>query len=96
VKGLDVNQIYSRKHCAINAAGFDVSKEKAWWLFSVPLTKQRQSLLRCATSVANSSNWQTYLKRNTGDHRAHGRCYEQIAQHLHNAGIYVSALNPNL
>ena len=75
-------------------------KGKAWYQSFVPLENWCRSPTRCATPQVNSANWQAPLKSLEGETRVilehTGRYYEPVAQMLHDAGVFVSAVNPLL
>ena len=75
-------------------------KERAWYLFSVPLGKWWQNRFLLVTPAVNSKELANYLKSLEGETRVvmehTGRYYEPVARFLHEEGIFVSAVNPKL
>jgi len=100
MEGLDANRINNKECCAMNAAGIDVSKGKSMVavlrLFNETVAKP----FEVRHTGSELKQLADYLKSLDGETRVimehTGRYYEQIAQYLHDAGIYVSAVNPKL
>ncbi len=100
MEGLDANQIYTEECCAVNAAGIDVSKGKSMVAVLRPFNETVAKPFEVRHTGSELKQLADYLKGLDGETRVimehTGRYYEQIAQYLHDAGIYVSAVNPKL
>ncbi len=97
---LDANQIYDRECCAVNAAGIDVSKGKSMVAVLRPFDETVAKPFEVRHTGSELKRLADYLKSLDGETRVimehTGRYYEPVAQYLHDAGIYVSAVNPKL
>ena len=84
----------------MNAAGIDVSKGKSMIAVSRPLGKVVSKPFEIRHTGSELRQLAHYLKSLDGETRVilehTGRYYEPIAQYLHSAGLYVSAVNPKL
>ncbi len=97
---LGANQIYDRECCEVNAAGIDVSKGKSMVAVLRPFDETVAKPFEVRHTGSELKQLADYLKSLDGETRVimehTGRYYEPIAQYLHDAGIYVSAVNPKL
>ena len=84
----------------MNAAGIDVSKGKSMVAVYRPFNEVVAKPFEVRHTGSELKQLADYLKSLDGETRVvlehTGRYYEQIAQYLHDAGIYVSAVNPKL
>ena len=84
----------------MNSAGIDVSKGKSMVTVSRPFNETVAKPFVVRHTGSELKQLADYLKSLDGETRVvmehTGRYYEQIAQYLHDAGIYVSAVNPKL
>ncbi len=98
MEGLDAKQIYSKECCTVNAAGIDVSKGKSMVAVLRPCDETVAKPFEVRHTGRELKRLADYLKSLDGETRVvmehTGRYYEPIAQYLHDAGLYVSAVNP--
>lgn len=84
----------------MNAAGIDVSKGKSMVAVYRPFNEVVAKPFEVRHTGSELKQLADYLKSLDGETRVimehTGRYYEQIAQYLHDEGIYVSAVNPKL
>ncbi len=84
----------------MNAAGIDVSKGKSMVSVRRPFNEIAAKPFEVRHTGSELKQLADYLKSLDGETRAviehTGRYYEQIVQYLHDAGLYVSAVNPKL
>ena len=84
----------------MNSAGIDVSKGKSMVAVFRPFNETVAKPFEVRHTGSELRQLADYLKSLNGETRVvmehTGRYYEQIAQYLHDAGIYVSAVNPKL
>ncbi len=84
----------------MNAAGIDVSKGKSMVAVLRPFNQMVAKPFEVRHTGSELKQLADYLKGLDGETRVimehTGRYYEQIAQYLHDAGLYVSAVNPKL
>ena len=84
----------------MNSAGIDVSKGKSTVAVFRPFNETVAKPFEVRHTGSELRQLADYLKSLDGETRVvlehTGRYYEQIAQYLHNAGIYISAVNPKL
>ena len=84
----------------MNSAGIDVSKGKSTVAVFRPFNETVAKPFAVRHTGSELRQLADYLKSLDGETRVvmehTGRYYEQIAQYLHDAGIYVSAVNPKL
>ena len=84
----------------MNSAGIDVSKGKSMVAVFRPFNETVAKPFEVRHTGSELRQLADYLKSLDGETRVvmehTGRYYEQIAQYLHDAGIYVSAVNPKL
>ena len=84
----------------MNAVGIDVSKGKSMVSVQRPFNETVAKPFEVRHTGSELKQLADYLKSLDGETRVvlkhTGRYYEQIAQYLHDAGIYVSAVNPKL
>ena len=84
----------------MNSAGIDVSKGKSMVAIFRPFNETVAKPFEVRHTGSELRQLADYLKSLDGETRVvmehTGRHYEQIAQYLHDAGIYVSAVNPKL
>ena len=84
----------------MNVAGIDVSKGKSMVSIQRPFNETVAKPFEVRHTGSELKQLADYLKSLGGETRVvmehTGRYYEQIAQYLHDAGIYVSAVNPKL
>lgn len=84
----------------MNAAGIDVSKGKSMVAVFRPFNEMVAKPFEVRHTGSELKQLADYLKSLDGETRVvmehTGRYYEQIAQYLHDEGIYVSAVNPKL
>ncbi len=84
----------------MNAVGIDVSKGKSMVVVRRPFNETVAKPFEVRYTGSELKQLANYLKGLDGETRVvmehTGRCYEQIAQYLHDAGLYVSAVNPKL
>lgn len=84
----------------MNSAGIDVSKGKSMVAVFRPFNETVAKPFEVRHTGSELKQLADYLKGLDGETRVimehTGRYYEQIAQYLHDAGIYVSAVNPKL
>ena len=84
----------------MNSAGIDVSKGKSMVAVFRPFNETVAKPFKVRHTGSELKQLADYLKSLDGETRVvmehTGRYYEQIAQYLHDAGIYVSAVNPKL
>ena len=84
----------------MNAAGIDVSKGKSMVAVYRPFNEIVAKPFEVRHTGSELKQLADYLKSLDGETRVvmehTGRYYEQIAQYLHDEGIYVSAVNPKL
>ena len=84
----------------MNAAGIDVSKGKSMVSVMRPLGEVVAKPFTVRHTGNELKELADYLKSLDGETRVimehTGRYYEPVAQFLHNAGVYVSAVNPKL
>ena len=84
----------------MNAAGIDVSKGKSMVAVRRPFNETVAKPFEVRHTGSELKQLADYLKSLDGETRVvmehTGRYYEQIAQYLHDAGLYVSAVNPKL
>ena len=100
MEGLVANQIYDRSVERMNAAGIDVSKGKSMVSVLRPLGEVVAKPFAVRHTGSELKELADYLKSLDGETRVimehTGRYYEPVAQFLHDAGLYVSAVNPKL
>lgn len=84
----------------MNAVGVDVSKGKSMVTVRRPFNETVAKPFEVRHTGSELKQLADYLKSLDGETRVvmehTGRYYEQIAQYLHDAGLYVSAVNPKL
>ena len=84
----------------MNAAGIDVSKGKSMVSVMRPLGEVVAKPFTVCHTGNELKELADYLKSLDGETRVimehTGRYYEPVAQFLHDAGLYVSAVNPKL
>ena len=84
----------------MNSAGIDVSKGKSMVAIYRPFNETVAKPFAVRHTGSELKQLADYLKSLDGETRVvmehTGRYYEQIAQYLHEAGLYVSAANPKL
>ena len=84
----------------MNSAGIDISKGKSMVAVFRPFNETVAKPFEVRHTGSELRQLADYLKSLDGETRVvmehTGRYYEQIAQYLHDAGIYVSAVNPKL
>ena len=84
----------------MNAAGVDVSKGKSMVAVYRPFNEMVAKPFEVRHTGSELKQLADYLKSLDGETRVvmehTGRYYEQIAQYLHDEGIYVSAVNPKI
>ena len=84
----------------MNAAGIDVSKGKSMVAVYRPFNEMVAKPFEVRHTGSELKELADYLKSLDGETRVimehTGRYYEPIAQFLHDAGLYVSAVNPKL
>ncbi len=84
----------------MNAVGVDVSKGKSMVAIRRPLNEIVAKPFEVRHTGSELKQLANYLKSLDGETRVimehTGRYYEPIAQYLHDAGLYVSAVNPKL
>lgn len=84
----------------MNAVGIDVSKGKSMIAVARPFGKVVSKPYEVRHTASELSKLADYLKSLDGETRVilehTGRYYEPVAQMLHDAGIFVSAVNPKL
>lgn len=84
----------------INAAGIDVSKGKSIVSVLRPFGEVVSKPFEVCHTASELRKLANYLKRLDGEKRVilehTGRYYEPVAQMLHDAGVFVSAVNPKL
>ena len=84
----------------MNAVGIDVSKGKSMVVVRRPFNETVARPFEVRHTGSELKQLASYLKSLDGETRVvmehTGRYYEQIAQYLHDAGLYVSAVNPKL
>lgn len=84
----------------MNAAGIDVSKGKSMVAVYRPFNEMVAKPFEVRHTGSELKQLADYLKSLDGETRVvmehTGRYYEQIAQYLHDEGIYVSAVNPKI
>ena len=84
----------------MNAAGIDVSKGKSMVAVYRPFNEMVAKPFEVRHTGSELKQLADYLKSLDGETRVvmehTGRYYEQIAQYLHDEGIYVSAINPKI
>ena len=84
----------------MNAAGIDVSKGKSMVAVYRPFNEMVAKPFEVRHTGSELKKLADYLKSLGGETRVvmehTGRYYEQIAQYLHDEGIYVSAVNPKI
>ncbi|MDE6590556.1 MAG: IS110 family transposase [Oscillospiraceae bacterium] len=84
----------------MNAVGIDVSKGKSMVSVQRPFNETVAKPFEVRHTGSKLKQLADYLKSLDGETRVvmehTGRYYEQIAQYLHDAGLYVSAVNPKL
>ena len=84
----------------MNAAGIDVSKGKSMVSVLRPLGEVVAKPFAVRHTGSELKELAAYLKSLDGETRVimkhTGRYYEPVAQFLHDAGLYVSAVNPKL
>ena len=84
----------------MNSAGIDVSKGKSMVAVMRPFDETVAKPFTVRHTGSELKQLADYLKSLDGETRVvmehTGRYYEQIAQYLHDAGIYVSAVSPKL
>ncbi len=84
----------------MNAAGIDVSKGKSMVAVLRPFNETVAKPFEVRHTGSGLKRLADYLKSLDGETRVimehTGRYYEQIAQYLHDAGLYVSTVNPKL
>lgn len=84
----------------MNAVGVDVSKGKSMVAVRRPLNEIVAKPFEVRHTGSELKQLADYLKSLDGETRVimehTGRYYEPIAQYLHDAGLYVSAVNPKL
>jgi len=84
----------------VNAAGIDVSKGKSMVAVLRPFNETVAKPFEMRHTGSELRQLANYLKSLDGETRVimehTGRYYEQITQYLHDAGIFVSAVNPKL
>lgn len=100
IEGLDANQNLRWESCGMNAAGIDVSKGKSMVAVFRPFNEMVAKPFKVRHTGSELQQLADYLKNLDGGTRVvmehTGRYYEQIAQYLHDEGIYVSAVNPKI
>ena len=86
--------------CMMNAVGIDVSKGKSMVAVTRPFGELVVKPYQVRHTASERSNLASLLKSLDGETRVilehTGRYYEPVAQMLHGAGIFVSAVNPLL
>ncbi len=84
----------------MNAVGIDVSKGKSMVSVMRPLEEVVAKPFAVRHTGSELKELADYLKSLDGETRVvmehTGRYYEPVAQFLHDAGLYVSAVNPKL
>ena len=84
----------------MNAVGIDVSKGKSMVAVRRPFNETVAKPFEVRHTGSELKQLADYLKSLDGETRVvmehTGRYYEQIVQYLHDAGLYVSAVNPKL
>lgn len=84
----------------MNAVGIDVSKGKSMVTVRRPFNEIVAKPFEVRHTGSELKQLADYLKSLAGETRVvmehTGRYYEQVAQFLHDAGLYVSAVNPKL
>ena len=84
----------------MNAAGIDISKGKSMVSVMRPLGEVVAKPFTVRHTGSELKELADYLKSLDGETRVimehTGRYYEPVAQYLHDAGLYVSAVNPKL
>ena len=84
----------------MNAVGVDVSKGRSMVAVRRPFNEIVRKPFEVRHTGSELKQLADYLKSLDGETRVvmehTGRYYEQIAQYLHDAGLYVSAVNPKL
>ena len=84
----------------MNAAGIDISKGKSMVSVMRPLGEVVAKPFTVCHTGSELKKLADYLKSLDGETRVimehTGRYYEPVAQYLHDAGLYVSAVNPKL
>ena len=84
----------------MNAVGIDVSKGKSMVAVRRPFNETVAKPFEVRHTGSELKQLADYLKSLDGETRVvmehTGRYYEQIAQYLHDTGLYVSAVNPKL
>ena len=84
----------------MNVAGIDVSKGKSMVAVFRPFNEMVAKPFEVRHTGSELKQLADYLKSLDGETRVvmehTGRYYEQIAQYLHDEGIYVSAVNPKI
>ena len=84
----------------MNAAGIDISKGKSMVSVMRPLDEVVAKPFTVRYSGSERKELADYLKNLDGETRVimehTGRYYEPVAQYLHDAGLYVSVVNPKL
>ncbi len=84
----------------MNAAGIDVSKGKSMVAVLRPFNETVAKPFEVHHTGSELKQLADYLKSLDGETRVimehTGRYYEPVAQYLHDAGLYVSAVNPKL
>lgn len=84
----------------MNAVGIDVSKGKSMVTVRRPFNETVAKPFEVRHTGSELKQLADYLKSLDGETRVvmehTGRYYEQIAQYLHDTGLYVSAVNPKL
>lgn len=100
MEGLDANQNLRWECFAVNAVGVDVSKGKSMVTVRRPFNETVAKPFEVHHTGSELKQLADYLKSLDGETRVvmehTGRYYEQIAQYPHDAGLYVSAVNPKL
>ena len=84
----------------MNAVGIDVSKGKSMVAVRRPFNETVAKPFEVRHTGSELKQLADYLKSLDGETRVimehTGRYYEPVAQYLHDAGLYVSAVNPKL
>ena len=84
----------------MNAAGIDVSKDKSTIAVARPFGEVVSKPFEVRHTASELRSLADYLKSLDGETRVilehTGRYYEPVAQMLHDAGLFVSAVNPKL
>ena len=84
----------------MNAAGIDVSKGKNMVAVYRPFNEMVAKPFEVRHTGSELKELADYMKSLDGETRVimehTGRYYEPVAQFLHDAGLYVSAVNPKL